>query len=60
MGRAVIVMREQKKSPAGKFAELLEWMDYIAFRHPGWLVAFDIAMLIIVIGCTMFNLSRWK
>lgn len=53
-------MRKQKKSPAEKFAEILEWMDYIAFRHPGWLVAFDIAMLIIVIGCTVFNLSRWK
>ena len=53
-------MRKKKKSPAEKIAELLEWMDFVPFPHAGSMIAFDIIMLIIVIGCTVFNLSRWK
>lgn len=58
MKRAVIVMREQKKSPAEKFAELLEWMDDFAFYHPGHLMLFNIIVITITIVCTYLNLTR--
>ena len=51
-------MRKQKKSPAEKFAELLEWMDDFAFYHPGHLMLFNIIVITITIVCTYLNLTR--
>lgn len=51
-------MSKQKKSPAGRFAELLEWMDDFAFYHPGYLMLFNIIVITITIACTYLNLTR--